>query len=580
MGEPADSPTEGSDAENVPDVAFTLGENRAVDPVLSLADADSSDSWEIRVTNTPSAEEQAVGTEGSAGSGDDVGLDVVAVGGRVHAESEDALTPDHFDDPDDFDALDDFDELDDALALVAATIADAMPPGWSSARATFAMTVGYEVGEIVYTYEDRTVRSEPSETVLELVRDHRETLAREGDEPWWRLVLEIDAGGGLDVEYDLGDEPFPSGELFAPEAYRADLQEYPRDRVPVWLAAYIGHRERQWRSPADAARGARADLEGHIWPTRVDNEFPVFPAMWARWATISAAFVSIGSDRGPRIGLPGLGIFESSQHSGSTLQMLSDGRAVLSGGVWNAPTLDAVYNDGVPMPAYYAGAPAWVADPVLNPRAAAGLMSFCYWWDAGAWYRGESPTAEHCASALPGVWTLDTVVDVVLTVVVGDDAVEDFDERRAVAALVAAAEAGEVTRDLVLTAFGDGPQIDIDSALYQFSLAGLVSTLPPQIPSAAAISRVRDYIIGRDLDTDGYPLSELVAERFAVGWMIYVPVPEDEIAIGRAIFYVTDDGVLEHSSSSIPPAEYMSECEQRFRERHGSADLVPVYVGG
>jgi hypothetical protein len=39
------------------------------------------------------------------------------------------------------------------------------------------------------------------------------------------------------------------------------------------------------------------------------------------------------------------------------------------------------------------------------------------------------------------------------------------------------------------------------------------------------------------------------------------------MAIGRAIFYVADDGVLEHSSSSVAPAVFAGEFEQRFHAR-------------
>jgi hypothetical protein len=80
---------------------------------------------------------------------------------------------------------------------------------------------------------------------------------------------------------------------------------------------------------------------------------------------------------------------------------------------------------------------------------------------------------------------------------------------------------------------------------------------------------VRGYIESRGLDTTGYPLDQLVADRFSCGWMVYVPVPRGEIAIGRAIFYIADDGVLEHSSSSIAPTTFVKEFEQRYHERRG-----------
>lgn len=97
----------------------------------------------------------------------------------------------------------------------------------------------------------------------------------------------------------------------------------------------------------------------------------------------------------------------------------------------------------------------------------------------------------------------------------------------------------------------------------------------PQLPmpprpmlSESAIDAVRRHIVRRGLDTTGYPLSDLVAERFSVGWMVYVPVPEGRIAIDRAIFYVADDGAIEHATSATAPSVYIAGLEERYRQRH------------
>ncbi|MEU2090562.1 hypothetical protein [Nocardia beijingensis] len=444
---------------------------------------------------------------------------------------------------------------------LARALAAHAPTGWQRVDAVFAVTVVSEIAQLVYTVGEQVMPVDPPEPVLALVREHRALAAGTGAEPWWRLLITMTSAGDIQVAYDYGDEPFPDGQLFVPDAYRADLEAYPRQKVPVWLAAYIGHADRQRRTPQQAAAQARADRAEGVWAVLAENEFPPFPQMWARWTTIAAAFVAAKSEWGPRM-LPWVGVFEGTARGGSTLHALPAGRAVLSGGVWNAPTLDAVYNAGAPMPELYGGAPDWVADPVLNPRAASGLLSFCYWWEAGRWYRGQSPSAQECAPAVPGVWTRDTTIKIVAGL-----RAENTDTD-AVDALLSAAEAGRVTRAELAAVFGDDDHYDIDGALYQFSVAGLLSTRPEPMPAEQAISRVRDYITGRQLDTTGYPLSELTADRFRFGWKVHVPAPENARA-PRAIFYLADDGEFAHSSSSVDQRRFVAAFEQRFLDRHG-----------
>ncbi|RJO72373.1 hypothetical protein D5S18_23190 [Nocardia panacis] len=452
---------------------------------------------------------------------------------------------------------------------IARELAALGPEGWRRLEVFFAMTTAAEMAVAVYyDDEDRSVRATPTEEILALAREHRDLSAQLGDGAWWRLLLTLTSAGALEIDYDYGDVPFPDEQMFPPEVYRADLEAYPRRTLPIWLAAYVGHDNRQSRPAELAAQQARADREAGNRGVLSQEEFPAFPLMQARWAVIAAAFVAVRSDWGPRV-LPALGWFEGTRRSGATLYSLPGGRGVLSGGVWNAPELDATYNNAAPMPDYYGGAPEWVANPVLNPRAATGLLSFCYWWEGGRWYRGESPTSDLLAEAVPGVWTSQTVIDVILGVF-GEEPTER--RRKAVQTLVAAAEVGVVTRDTLADVFGDTGAFDIDSALFQLSLAGVAMILPDPLPESEAISRVRQYILDQDMDTTGYPLEDLHAERFSVGWMVFVPTQPGEISIGRAIFYIGDDGVLEQSSSSVSPSVYIAEFEQRFQRRYGTAD--------
>ncbi|MET8872211.1 hypothetical protein [Nocardia sp. NPDC004604] len=454
-------------------------------------------------------------------------------------------------------------ELTAAEPLARALAAHA-PAGWQRVDAVFALTVMHELALAVYSDGARAVSAAPPDMTLELARDLRAQAAASSAGPWWRMLVTLTSSGQMDVSYDYGEQPFPKDQTFAPEVYRADLETYPRDNVPVWLAAYIGHGDRQRRSPQQAAVQTRADRDGRIWAVLAESEFPPLSVMWARWATIAAAFVAAQSDRGPRM-LVGTAVFEGAAGGGATLRLLPGERAVLSGGVWNAPALDAVYNGGAPMPNLYAGAPEWVADPVLNPRAGSGLLSFCYWWVAGRWYRGQSPSAAECAAAVPGVWTAGTVIEIVTGLVAN----RADNPRDAVAALVTSAEAGAVAREVLIDVFGDDGRFDIDGARYQYFLAGLLSTEPRPMPEREAISRVRDHISRPNTATTAHPPPELVAHRLDVGWMVYVPAPPGENAIEQPTYYVADDGVLE-LSSSVAPADYIAEFEQRFLDRQGS----------
>ncbi|QIS01699.1 hypothetical protein F5X71_04680 [Nocardia brasiliensis] len=443
------------------------------------------------------------------------------------------------------------------------------PEGWTRLEATFAMAVGAEVALVVFTDEQgRVARAFPPDEVLALVREHRHLSARLSDGPWWRYLLTLTNTGEVEVDYDYGDEPFPDDQLFAPEIYRADLEVYPRATLPIWLAAYLGHGDRQSRTPLDAAIQARADRDTGRRGVLSEHDFPAFPLMAARWAVIAAAFVAAGSELGPRV-LPSMSWFEGLKRSGSTLYSLPGGRAVLSGGVWNAPALARAYNDGEPMPRLYAGAPEWVANPVLNARVAGGLLSFCYWWEGGNWYRGESPIADELSDAVPGMWTSETVVDIVCGVL-GDEVSER--QRAAAATLVSAAEIGVVTRATLADVFGADGEFDVDSAFFQLSMAGVTMTLPEPMPQEDALARVRQFVIDSGMQTSRYPLSDLRAERISIGWMVYVPTKPGEIAIGRAIFYVADDGVLEQSSSSVAPSIFIAEFEQRFQQRHSGVE--------
>lgn len=449
-------------------------------------------------------------------------------------------------------------ELAELADRIVAGLRELVPDGRRRLQAAFALTVVAESALFLADDGDPPVRYQVSDAVWELVRRHRALSAAVEDGPWWRLLVHVD-DRGAEVVTDRGAEPFPGEQLFAPQAYLADLERYPRRRLPLWLAAYIGRGVPQSRSPRAAAEGMRADRRAGVQAVPVTGELPDLAVVWARWAVLAAVFVAAGSARGPRIG-PSVAIFESSGHSGSTLTLLPGDRAVLSGGVRDAPVLEAAYNGHGAMPRLFAGAPDWVTDPVLNPRVMTGMLSFCYWWDQGQWYRGESAPMAECAPALPAVWTADAVTKVVAGVLDGPspDAAEP---------LVSAAQAAAVTRAAIVQVVGEDAEVDIDGALFQFVLADLVAGDIVGLREKEALNLVRDYVRSRGYDTTGFPLSTLRAERISVGWMVRSPVPDGEIALDRAVFYIADDGVVERSSSSVPLSAFITDFEHRFRLR-------------
>lgn len=434
--------------------------------------------------------------------------------------------------------------------------------------AVFALTLRSEASRVLHSTDRASTNAVPGPDALRLVRELRRTTARLPRGPWWRMTIDLCVDGSInDVDVDYGDEPFPDEHLFAPEDYRADLEafDWSAEKLPTWLSAFVSHGGRQMRSPRKAA--VPGDTHGARSAQGVSpKELPGLTETWARWAVLSAAFVAAGSEWGPRM-KPSQARFEGSKRGGSTLWMLAGGRAVLSGGIWDPPSLADAYRGDAPHPELFAGAPHWVADPLLDERGKAGLMSFCYWWESGRWLRGESLKAEEIATAIPGVWTSATVAGIVSKL---PQRVTP-DTETAALRLVQAAEGGFAERGMLAEVFGDGEDADLDGAYHQLVMAGVVHrTDLPQLPRHQAIAIVRRYMLAHDLDSPDYRAADLVADRVERGWQVYAPVTDGQIRIGRGLFYVADDEVLEITDTqSSRPHQYAEEFARRYRGRWG-----------
>ncbi|MEU6205442.1 hypothetical protein ABZ814_17900 [Micromonospora musae] len=352
------------------------------------------------------------------------------------------------------------------LEPIAQQLAQLGPPGWERLAAEFAFTVSAEVAQLWFFSGDRSAAAPVPLSIGELVRHQRDVAARMPAGPWWRLLLTVTNRGVLTVEYDYGDQPFPDGQLLTADHYRNDLAAFPRPRVPVWLAGYVAGPAAQGRDPQRAAAAAAADAATGRNGVAVDG-VPALADVWARWAALSAVYVGVRSDWGPRI-LPGHAWYESDRRSGSVLFVLPGERAVLSGGKWDSPLLEAAYNGGRPLPDLYSGAPAWVTDSVLNTRNRNGLLTFCLWWVGGRWHRGATDTSSELDVPLPPVRSFDETVRA-MTGQTGPGT------DPACAALLTAIGNGGATAHHVAALFTRVPGADVGAAVNQLSLAGLLT---------------------------------------------------------------------------------------------------------
>ncbi len=352
------------------------------------------------------------------------------------------------------------------LEPVAKQLAQLGPSGWEHFSAVFAFTVSAEVAQLRFGFGEQSGLVPVPVSIAQLVRQQREVAASMPAGPWWRLVLTGTNGGQISADYDYGDEPFPDDQLLASEHYRNDIDAYPRDRIPVWLAGYIAGPAAQGRDPQRAAVTAAADIDAGRTAIAAED-FPALPDLWSRWAALSAAYVGVKSEWGPRI-FPGYAWYESDRRSGSTLYPLPGDRAVLSGGKWNSALLEAAYNGGRPLPDLYTGAPAWVNDTVLNARIRNGLLSFFFWSTQGRWYRGTTDTVGDLDVPLPPVWTDDATVQAMISQT-GSGTEEQCCN------LLAACTRRSASNDDVAAIFTNHPDADVPAAVNQLSLAGVLA---------------------------------------------------------------------------------------------------------
>lgn len=338
------------------------------------------------------------------------------------------------------------------------------PAGWEHFSALFAIAGEARVAQLRFLSPSGSTVVPVPAYIAELATEHRAIAARLPAGPWWRMLLEVTDKGQVTEKYDYGDEPFPDDQLFRPADYGADIQQYPRKHLPVWLAGYIAGPQAQGRPSHQASAAARRDTAEETEAIETDDIVPL-PEAWLRWAVLAALCAGIRTEFGPLV-RPASAVFEDGQRNGSTLFVLPGDRAVLSGGMWNSPLLTRAYEDHVGLPNLYAGAPDWVNDSVLNSRREVGLLSFCYWWHGGKWYRGAADTFHELDYPVPPIWTDDETLNAMV-------AVTGESHRHTCRALLTAAGDRSASKDQLRLILGE--DADIDGAFTQLSIAGLTA---------------------------------------------------------------------------------------------------------
>lgn len=362
---------------------------------------------------------------------------------------------------------------------VVRTLAQAAPEGWTTLSGAISMAGGAEIAQVVATTPAGEYAIPVEYNAIEPIRVHRRVTAA-SDDPWVRLMFECGSAGNLRVGFDYGNTAPPPDQVLPSEAYLRDLQRYPRRMVRLWLSAAAVNDGRQMRSARDARRNSASNGAGVV----ADSELPPLPLLWARTAALAAVCRGGGLPGGARTEPVFQGYVGDS--GGSVLSRLPGDRAVLSGGRSDSRLLSAAYAGAIAWPDVYRGAPFWVHNLYLDPRAASGLLSFCYWWEHGHWYRAEIPEAtafdadpwrpvEEVTAGVPPVTTAATAAVLVSRIVRQLEAEEPGGAADLSLRFIEAAEAGTVTEQHVGALFArEVPQgFDMAVALAQLDAAGV-----------------------------------------------------------------------------------------------------------
>lgn len=375
------------------------------------------------------------------------------------------------------------DEPQRLLESIVRSLAEAASVVWEQLNGVFSLAGDEEVMQAVALTSIHSHSIPIDSEIADMIRRHRRiSIGPEG--PWLRLMFECVRDGGLTVGFDYGAVELPSDHLLSGEAYQRDIAQYPRENVPLWLLAYMGNDGRQMRSAAQA----RATVSHGIGEVRVaDDEVPQLPLLWARFAVLAA----VGRGSNALVGAVTDPSFQrySGWAGGCLLARLPGDRGVLSGGSDSSHLLSAAYRGMMAWPDLYPGAPDWLHNLYLDPRAAAGRLSFCYWWLNGHWYRAELSGliagadadaawsyGDETANGVPDLRTVEGAAEQVITVLRTIGVEPNDGTTDAALRLVRAAEDRTASERHLVELFAEGvpPTFDMAEALAQLDAADVL----------------------------------------------------------------------------------------------------------
>ncbi|WP_026453184.1 TNT domain-containing protein [Saccharomonospora iraqiensis] len=129
------------------------------------------------------------------------------------------------------------------LRAIGATLRDHLSEGRERVAARFRQVGDYSELEVRAVAEDVLVFLSPPPQLGQLFCQLRSAMYEAGTGTWFQGTFTLDADANYDFDYDTETEPDwrlgPDGRTTT-ASYEAELSYFPRENVPVWLAAKAG----------------------------------------------------------------------------------------------------------------------------------------------------------------------------------------------------------------------------------------------------------------------------------------------------------------------------------------------------